>query len=142
MGVARLTPLYQQSLQRPLSILLDSRHPSSPNQHSCSPSPLASSTSSLVVLTFSCPSLQTPMNFSKHVIIPPQHMPIRSWILRSNCFEQPSFDEGIMFKPSASYTITNFLLLPLISEKIQPCVVYNCLLSMNKVFFNFRAKQQ
>ena len=36
------------------------------NTGSCSPSPLASSTSSLVVLASSCPSLQTPKLFSKH----------------------------------------------------------------------------
>ena len=65
-GVARFTPLWQQSLQLPLSISLDSWHPFSPNQHSCSPSRLVSSTSSLVVLASSCPSLQTPMLFSKH----------------------------------------------------------------------------
>ena len=53
-------------LSIPLSISLDSLHPPSSNQHSCSPSPLASSTSSLVVLASSCPSLQTPMLFSKH----------------------------------------------------------------------------
>ena len=49
-----------------VSILLDSWHPPSPNQHSYSPSLLVSSTSSLVVLASSCPSLQTPMLFSKH----------------------------------------------------------------------------
>ena len=49
----------------PLSISLDSRHPPQ-NQHSCSPSPLESSTSSLVVLASSYPSLQTPTLFSKH----------------------------------------------------------------------------
>ena len=76
MGVARFTPLCQQYLQLPLSISLDSWHPSSPNQHSCSLSPLTSSTSSLVVLASSCPSLQTPTLFSKHAIIPPQHMPV------------------------------------------------------------------
>ena len=37
-----------------------------PNQHSCSPSTLASSMSSLVILASSCPSLQTPKLFSKH----------------------------------------------------------------------------
>ena len=36
------------------------------NNQDCSPSPLASSTSSLVVLTSSCPSLKTPMLFSEH----------------------------------------------------------------------------
>ena len=66
MGVAGFTPLCQQSLQLPLFISLDSWHPFSPNQHSCSPSPLASSTSSFVVLTSSCPSLQTPTLLSKH----------------------------------------------------------------------------
>ena len=43
MGVAIFTPVELQSLQLPLSISLDLRNPSSPNQHSCSPSPLASS---------------------------------------------------------------------------------------------------
>ena len=54
------------AFQLPLSISLDSRHPPSPNQHPCSPSLLASSMSSLVILASSCPSLQTPMLFSKH----------------------------------------------------------------------------
>ena len=36
------------------------------NQHSCFPSPLASSMFSLVILTSPCPSLQTRMLFSKH----------------------------------------------------------------------------
>ena len=48
----------------PLSISLNSWHPFL--RHSCSPSPLAFSTSSLVILTSSCPSLQTPVLFSKH----------------------------------------------------------------------------
>ena len=48
------------------SCLIILRHPPSPNQHSCSPSPLASSTSSLVILASSCLSLQTLMLFSKH----------------------------------------------------------------------------
>ena len=42
------------------------RHPP-PNQHSCSPSALASS---LVILASSCPSLQTPKLFSKHAYHP------------------------------------------------------------------------
>ena len=66
MGVARFTPLWQQSLQLPLSISLDSMHPLSSKQHSCSPSPLAFSMSSSVALASSFPSLQTPMLFSKH----------------------------------------------------------------------------
>ena len=45
--------------------LVNSWHPS-PNQYSCSPSPLASFTSSLVILASSFPLLQTPMLFSKH----------------------------------------------------------------------------
>ena len=53
-------------LQLPLSISLDSWHSPSPNQHTCSPSPLVSFTCSLVILTSSCPSLQTPTLFSKH----------------------------------------------------------------------------
>ena len=69
MGVARFTCTLQlslHSLQLPLSLLLDLRHPPSPNQHSCSPSPLASSMSSLVIITSYCPSLQTPTLFVKH----------------------------------------------------------------------------
>ena len=49
-----------------LSISLDSMHPPSPNQHSCSPSPLVFSMTSSVVLVSYFPSLQTPMLFSKH----------------------------------------------------------------------------
>ena len=65
----------QQSLKLPLSISLDSWHPPSPNQHSCSPYPLASYTSSLVVLASSCRSLQTPTPEKKNMpIISPQHM--------------------------------------------------------------------
>ena len=37
-------PHSNSNLSLPLSISLNSRHPPSPNQHSCSPSPLASST--------------------------------------------------------------------------------------------------
>ena len=43
-------PCCQQSLPLPLSILLDSLHPPSSNQHSYSPSPLAISMSSSVIL--------------------------------------------------------------------------------------------
>ena len=67
-GVGQTTLLWKQSLQFPLSIYisLDSMHPPSSNQHSCSPSPLAYSMSSSVVLASSFPSLQTPMLFLKH----------------------------------------------------------------------------
>ena len=64
--MAGFIPLWQQFLLLPLSILLDSWHPFPRNQHSYSPSPLASSTSFLVVLASSCPSLQIPVLFSKH----------------------------------------------------------------------------
>ena len=39
---------------------------------------LVSTTSSLIILTSSCPSLQTPVLFSNMPIIPSQHMPIPS----------------------------------------------------------------
>ena len=56
------------------------------------PSPIASSTSSLVVLASSCPSLQTPTLFSNHVLIPPQNMLVLSNSIRlchlNHCFLQ------------------------------------------------------
>ena len=64
----------QQFLNLPFSISLDSWRPFSPNQRSCSPSLLASSTSSLVVLASSCPSPQTPALFSERAHHPsPTH---------------------------------------------------------------------
>ena len=59
--MAGFTPLCQQSLQLPLSISLDLWHLFSPNQHSCSSSPLASSTSSLVVFALTVSNFSSPV---------------------------------------------------------------------------------
>ena len=64
--MAGFTPfLLQLLVLRPSTCLVSGRPPSS-NQSSLSPSPLASSRSSLVVLAFSCHSLQDPEQPSKH----------------------------------------------------------------------------
>ena len=74
-----------------ISISLDSWHPPSPDQHFCSPSPLVSSTSSLVVLTSSCPSFQTSMLFSKHSHHPSSPHAARTISLHSPFRSEPLF---------------------------------------------------
>ena len=98
MGVARFTPAAILSLKLPLSISLNSWRSFSPNQRSCSPSPLASSTSSLVVLASSFPSLQTPTLFSErahhpsstHALTISIHSPLPSEPLFPSILTSPS----------------------------------------------------
>ena len=77
--IAGFTLFLLQSLALHLSTLLDSglfKPPSSSNQSSLSLLPLAPSRSHLIVLAFSCHSLQDPEQPSKHIVIPPQHISI------------------------------------------------------------------
>jgi len=101
-------------------ILLDSWSPFSPNQRSCSPSPLASSTSSVVVLVSSCPSLQTPTLFTERAHHPSSTHAVLSHSISlchlNHCF--PSIltsPSGPLFSFSPS-VLHHTLLSPLLSQ--------------------------
>ena len=105
-GVSIIKPI----LIFPFSILLDSWHPFSPNQRSCSPSPLASSTSSLVILASSCPSLQTPTLISEQAHHPSStyartislHSPLPSELLFPSILTSPSVLQHTVLSPLLS----------------------------------------
>ena len=80
--MAGFTTFLLQLLALHLSTLLNSGHPPTSDQSSLSPLPLASSRYSSIVLAFPCHSLQDPEQPSKHIVIPPQHMPIPSNYIR------------------------------------------------------------
>ena len=114
MRMARFTPLCQHFLQLALSILLGAWHLFSPNQHSYSPSPFASSTSSMVILASPCPHFKLQCFSHNMPIIPPQHMPVLSHSIRlchlnlSTCLLFPSIPTSPLgslssFAPSVFY---------------------------------------
>ena len=129
--MAEFTPFLLPLFTLHLSTIFDSGHPPSLNQSFLSSLPLASSTSSLVVLAFSCHSLQNLENSQNVIIIHPQHMSVPS---NSICCCQTIYS---FFNPSMFISSIVVFLSPTFLRNMALVIALSVLL---KIAFSFSFK--